>query len=344
MITNLLNDSQLAQLMSLLKGANRCVVCGHVGPDGDAMGACLAWADYLRRLDKEVNIVMPNHCPDFLKWLPGSNTIIYYSDRSAAVQKIFDAADLVCCLDFAEASRVQDMQSILESCTAKRLVIDHHTNPDQSLATGQLISHPKASSASEIVFRLILQLGGWRQMSRSIAACIYCGIMTDTGNLAWSSDDPELYQIIAMLMHKRIDKNRIYRNVYYSYTPHRMRFIGHILSNNLRTYHNDRASLFTINRQEMDRFEYIRGDAEGLVNMPLQIRGMRLAISLREDTEREIIRVSLRSVDDFPCHLMAQEFFNGGGHPNAAGGELPFPMEEAILTAESAIDKYSHLL
>ena len=71
---------------------------------------------------------------------------------------------------------------------------------------------------------------------------------------------------------------------------------------------------------------------------------MRLSISLREDTERDVVRVSLRSVDDFPCNRMAEEFFHGGGHLNASGGELPFPLSEAMLTAERAIKAYADLL
>lgn len=344
MISNLLSDSQLAQMMMLLKGAQRCVVIGHVSPDGDAMGSCLGWANYLHNLGKEVSIVMPNHCPDFLKWLPGCQQTIYYSDKPAEVQHRLREADLVCCIDFAQASRTQDLAPTLEACPAKRLVIDHHEAPDEAFATGMLVSQPKASSASELVFRLILQLGGWRTLSRGAAACIYCGIMTDTGNFAWSSDDPELYQIVAMLMRKHIDKGRIYRNVFYSYSEDRLRFISHILANRMRTFSPLHAALLTISREEMEEFHYIRGDAEGLVNMPLQIRGMRLVISLREDTERDVIRVSLRSVDDFPCNKMAEEFFNGGGHLNASGGELPFPMEEAIATVERAVEAYKDLL
>ena len=94
----------------------------------------------------------------------------------------------------------------------------------------------------------------------------------------------------------------------------------------------------------MKRFHYIRGDAEGLVNEPLKVKGMRLSISLREDTEKEVIRISVRSVDDFPANALAVEFFNGGGHFNAAGGELPFPLDEAIKTAERAIAAYADKL
>lgn len=344
MISNLLDDKQLTQLMMLLKGTRKCVICSHLSPDGDAVGSSLAWASYLRTLDIEATVALPTHCPDFLKWLPGANQIVYHSDKPAEVQRLVDEADLVCCLDFGQPKRVQLMQPIIEGCKAMRLVIDHHIDPSQELATGMLISRPEASSTCELIFRLILQLGGWRTLSRSAAACIYCGIMTDTGNLAWSADDPELYQIIAMIMHKHIDKDKIYRNVYNSYSEHRMRFTGYVLSEKMQTYQNCRACILPITREEMERFHFIRGDAEGLTNMPLQIKGMRLAISLREDTERDAIRVSLRSVEDFPCNKMAEEFFHGGGHLNASGGELPYPMEEAIKTAESAIEAYKDLL
>ncbi|MBQ0163736.1 MAG: DHH family phosphoesterase [Bacteroidaceae bacterium] len=344
MLTPLLSDEQLTRLMMLLKGANRCVVCGHTSPDGDALGACLAWTDYLHKLDKTVTLVMPNHCPDYLKWLPGYFQVVHYSDKPTEVEKAFAEADLVCCIDFGEASRVNAMQAALENSPAKRLVIDHHTTPDPAFATAMLISKPEASSSSELVFRLLLQLGSWRSLTRATAACLYCGIMTDTGNLAWSADDPELYQIISMLLRKHINKARIYRNVYYSFSENRLRFTGYLMNEKLKTYHKCKAALFTITREEMERFHFIRGDAEGVVNMPLQIRGMRLSISLREDTENEVVRVSLRSVDDFPCDRMAAEFFNGGGHLNAAGGELPFPLEEAVLTAEKAIDAYKDLL
>ena len=120
--------------------------------------------------------------------------------------------------------------------------------------------------------------------------------------------------------------------------------MGYVLYERLRFLAGGRATLFTLTREDMARFNYIRGDAEGFVNLPLQVRGTRLSISLREDTETDIIRVSLRSVDDFPCNRMAAEFFNGGGHLNASGGRLPWPLEEAVRTVEQAVEAYLPLL
>ena len=146
------------------------------------------------------------------------------------------------------------------------------------------------------------------------------------------------------MLTKGIDKDKINRNVNNTWSENRLRFFSYILTERLRFFHDHRAGLFTITREDMKRFHYIRGDAEGLVNEPLKVKGMRLSISLREDTEVDKIRVSVRSVDDFPANKLAEEFFNGGGHFNAAGGELPFPLDEAIKTAEKAIEAYSDRL
>ena len=169
-------------------------------------------------------------------------------------------------------------------------------------------------------------------------------MMTDTGGFAYASNDPEIFIIIAHLLTKGIDKDKINRNVNNTWSENRLRFFSYILTERLRFFHEHKAGLFTITREDMKQFHYIRGDAEGLVNEPLKVKGMRLSISLREDTEVDKIRVSVRSVDDFPANKLAEEFFNGGGHFNAAGGELPFPLEEAIRTAERAIEAYADRL
>lgn len=344
-ITPLLSPSEMLKLMTLLRDVNRVVVTAHRGPDGDAMGASLAWADYLRRIGKQVSVVLPNPCPDFLRWLPGFQNVLFYSEdetREASIKAI-QGAELICMLDFNALRRLQEMAPLVEKSKARRLMIDHHEDPDMGCADF-VVSQTAACSTCELVFRIIYQLGGFERMSRGAAACIYCGMMTDTGGFSYASNNPEIFIIIAHLLTKGIDKDKINRNVNNSWSENRLRFWSYILGEKLQFYKSRRASLFTITREETKRFRYIRGDAEGLVNEPLKVRGMRLSISLREDTEKEVIRVSVRSVDDFPANRLAGEFFNGGGHFNAAGGELPFPLDEAVKTAERAIEAYAHLL
>lgn len=343
MFSPLLSDKELFSLAQTIRQSQRIVICAHRGPDGDAVGSSLGWSEYLKRLGKQVTIVFPNPFPDFLRWLPNSHLVQFYAHHEVDAGRVIDEADLIFCLDFNALSRLQEMQVAVERSKADKIIIDHHLDPDTS-HTRQVISFSKMCSTSEIVFRLIHQLGGYEDMTRQEATCLYTGMMTDTGGFTYNSNDPEIYQIISLLLAKGIDKDKIYRNVFNVYSVDRIRLTGYILCNKLKFYSKNRASIFTLTRAEMKRFHFIRGDAEGLVNMPLQVRGMRLSISLREDTERDIVRVSLRSVDDFPCNKMAEEFFNGGGHLNASGGELPFPLEEAVRTAERAIAAYESLL
>lgn len=343
MFSPLLTDKELFALAQTIRQSRRVVICAHRGPDGDAVGSSLGWAEYLQRLGKQVTIVLPNPFPDFLRWLPNSHLIQFYARHETEATKIINDADLIFCLDFNALSRLQDMQTAVERSKADKVIIDHHLDPDTA-HTRQVISFPTMCSTSEIVFRLIHQLGGYEGMTRQEATCLYTGMMTDTGGFTYNSNDPDIYQIISLLLAKGIDKDKIYRNVFNVYSVDRIRLTGYILYNKLTFYSKNRASIFTLTRDEMKRFHFIRGDAEGLVNMPLQVKGMRLSISLREDTERDVVRVSLRSVDDFPCNKMAEEFFNGGGHLNASGGELPFPLEDAVRTAERAIAAYEHLL
>lgn len=329
--------------MGLLKHARKVIVCAHRSPDGDAVGASLAWAEYLRGLGKSVIVMLPNPFPDFLKWLPGSENILFFEHRRNAAPDMLAKADLVCCLDFNTLGRLRDMAAAVEASRAERLLIDHHESPDPKVADF-IISRPDMCATSEMVFRLICQLGGYEAMTKEAAAAIYCGMMTDTGGFTYNSTRPEIYEIISLLLKKGIDKDKIYRSVFNNYSPSRLQLQGYILYRKLRFFAGNRVSLFTLTREEMKDFHFIRGDSEGFVNMPLQVRGMRLSISLREDTEKDVVRVSLRSVDDFPCNRMAEDFFHGGGHLNASGGELPFPMEEAEATVERAIAAYEHLL
>lgn len=339
----LLSSAELFNLMQSIRQSRKIVICAHRGPDGDAVGSSLGWAEYLRTLGKDVKIVMPNPFPDFLRWLPGSHLIQFYAHHEQAATRTLAEADLIFCLDFNDPSRLQEMERALLASKAERITIDHHLDPNREVAK-MVISHPDLCSTSEIVFRLILQLGGFAAMSQSAAACIYTGMMTDTGGFTYNSTRPEIYEIISLLLTKNIDKDKIYRSVFNVFSQDRIHLTGYILYEKLHFYAEGRASIFTITREEMKRFNFIRGDAEGLVNMPLQVKGMQLSISLREDTERDIVRVSLRSVDDFPCNKMAEQFFHGGGHLNASGGELPFPLSEAVKTAEKAIATYFNLL
>lgn len=340
---NLLTPAEEQSLRQYINISDNIVICCHKAPDGDALGSSLAWASFLRQMGKEPQVVVPDAFPDFLKWLPGADAVIRHDKQPEMAQKAFAEAQLIFCLDFNATGRLDDMSPLLEQSNAVKVMFDHHLNP--VLSCRLMCSRTDMSSTSEIVFRIIWQLDGFEQLSTDAAVCIYTGMMTDTGGFTYNSTRPEIYTIIGHLLTKNFDKDRIYRNVYNNYSIWALRFRGYMIYQKLKTFPHGHAAYFTITREEMHRFHFVKGDAEGLVNEPLKIRGMKLVISLREDTERpNLVYVSLRSVDDFPCNEMAARFFNGGGHLNASGGKLFCSMEQAEAIVQQAVAAYDILL
>lgn len=326
---NLLDNAEAKLLQQLIIEAEHIVICAHKSPDGDALGSSLAWKSYLNQIGKtDVTVCMPDAYPDFLQWLPEANTVLRYDKNPEKVQETFNRADLVCCLDFNQYARVEAMRSTLEGCKAKRILIDHHLEPQTDNAI--TISQPNMSSTSEMIFYIISQLGGYNDMTKDCAQCIYCGMMTDTGGFTYNSTRPEIYFVIGQLLLKGIDKDNIYNRVFHNYSVNALRFRAHIIANKMKVVNELHASYFIVTKEDMHHFHFIKGDLEGVVNSPLQIKGLKLSISLREDTERHnLVLVSLRSSNGFHCQPMAVQFFNGGGHADASGGKLYCSIAEA---------------
>lgn len=342
MIESIVSDKQMVELKRLLDEAQKIVLTCHVSPDGDAMGALTAFLSVLKRQNKEVCAITPNLFPDFLKWLPGAEGVSVYEKNEEQLDPVLKDADLFVCLDFNGLSRLSAMETAVRENPAPKIVIDHHPSPEEFAEC--LISYPQMSSTCELLYRVLTGLYGEEFLSHDEAACLYTGMMTDTGAFTYNSNRSDIYYIVGKLLEKGIDKDKIYRNVFYEYSADRFRLLGYMLYVKMEVLHDYHAVLLSLSREEQKRFSHKKGDTEGFVNLPLQIKGNKLSILLRENTEQDNIRVSLRSVDDFPCNQMAAEFFHGGGHLNAAGGTLECSLEEAVEVARKAVKKYVNLL
>ena len=343
MLPDIISQQACEQLRTLVHNADTIVITCHQNPDGDALGACLGWAETLRFLGKEPQIFVPDQYPDYLQWMPNSEKIIRYDKHKDGCNWTLEYADLIFCLDYNSVTRTGEMQDAISASKAKRVLIDHHLDPE--VDTVVTISQPEASSTCELIFRLVWQMGLFDALGKHFAVPIYTGMMTDTGGFTYNSCHPEIFFIISQLLTKGINKDKIYRNVYNNFSENRLRLMGYVMYEKLVVDPQRHASYFTLTRSDLRRFHFIKGDAEGLVNMPLQIKGHKLSISLREDTERDnLVWVSLRSVDQFPCNEVAARFFNGGGHLNAAGGRINGTIDEAVRVAQQAILAYSDAL
>ena len=341
MLSKVIKQASIDHFHKWLERGEKFVIVSHVSPDGDAIGSSLGLWHFLCSQGKTANVVVPNAFPDFLKWMPGSKDILLYDRYREFANKLIAEADVICCLDFNAIHRIDAVGPAVLASPARKILIDHHLYPEDFCQI--IISHPEISSTSELVFRLICRLGYFGEITKEGAECIYTGMMTDTGGFTYNSNDREIYFIISELLTKGIDKDAIYRKVYNTYSESRLRLMGYVLTQ-MKVYDGYNAAMISLTKNEQGRFSYIRGDSEGFVNIPLSIKNVVLSCFLREDTEKPMIKISLRSVGTFPCNKLAAEFFNGGGHLNASGGEFYGTMEEARKVWEQALEKYKPLL
>ena len=343
-----ITDGQLFVLKEKIEQTHRVVCVCHVSPDGDALGSTLGISAWMKRLGKECRVVVPNRFPDFLHWMPGVNEIIRYDKKKEEADGLFRSADLIWVCDMNDPSRTLEMEDILVECMERSVgvgdgfmvMVDHHLHPREDFCNIQ-ISQPEMCATCEVVCHLMHQLGELSKMSAKEATCIYTGMMTDTGAFTYASNRSVVYECISSLLSCGIDKDKIYRNVFFTSTPNRMRLIGYLLYVKMEVIGGMNASLMTLTNQERKMLGVKNGDTEGIVNMPLQIQDMRLSAFISEDTEHPgFVKFSLRSVDDFPCNEMSARFFNGGGHKNASGGRLQCTIEEAIELYRKAVHEY----
>lgn len=342
MLSKVILQANIDKVETYFERAGKLVIVTHVSPDGDALGSSLGLYHFLSSQGKTVNVIVPNAFPDFLRWMPGAKDIIRYDKYAEFADKLIGEADVVCCLDFNALSRIDKMSKVVGEAPGRKVMVDHHLDPEPFCNV--TISHPEISSTSELVFRLICRMGCFDDISFEGAECIYTGMMTDTGGFTYNSNSREIYFIISELLSKGIDKDEIYRRVFNTYSEGRLRLMGYVLYEKMQVFAQFRSALIWLTKAEQGQFQYMKGDTEGFVNMPLQIKGICFSVFLREDTEKNMIKVSLRSVGKFPCNKVAAEFFNGGGHLNASGGEFYGTMDEAIELFKRALVKYENLL
>ena len=336
-------DDQLASLRHRIMEAERIVICTHVGPDGDAVGSSLAIQQWLARWGRQADILVPNRFPNFLRWLPGAQDIRTFTRHPDAARNLIRQASLIIIADLNSSSRLRELEPEVLANPCHKVMIDHHLSPQDFCHT--VISHPEMCATSEVLCHLMAQMGELGQITEGEATCLYTGMMCDTGAFTYASSRPEVYECICRLLERGIDKDRIYRNVFWTCSPARLKLQGYMLYVKLEVMAQWHASLMTLTCEERTRFGIKQGDTEGFVNIPLTMQGMRLSVFLSEDTEvAGLIKVSLRSVDDFPCDEMAARFFGGGGHRNASGGRLMCTMDQAVERVREAIRAYSDLL
>ncbi len=333
-----LNKEHIEQLRTLLAEPQQIVIVSHTNPDGDAVGSSMAWAEALRSMGHTVHCVVPNRYPYFLNWMPQIKDVLIFKDQPEAAKAAIDAANLIFCLDFNDVSRLEILtETLATNTTARRVLIDHHLSPAEGFDL--TFSYPDSSSTCFLVYSIIEALLGVEVITRPMAEQLYVGMMTDTGNFAFSFLTPELFRAVAVLLERGIVIPDIHNQVYNAYTAGRARLFGYAINRKMELIHNGRVAYMSLKENEMRRFGFQQGDSEGFVNYPLTIKKVKMSVMFLEHTN--FIRVSLRSRGQVDVNLFARRYFNGGGHKNAAGGKSFVSMEETIEHYIRSVEEFA---
>jgi phosphoesterase RecJ-like protein len=325
------------ELKRFLEKPKNIVIVGHRNPDGDAMGSTLALKHYLGKKGHDCSVVVPNDYPDFLHWLPGSETTFRFDWQNSQSQRAINNSDIIFLLDFNALHRVgSDMQKTLEKYPNDFAMIDHHQQPDD---VKYMYSDVTICSTCQMVYQFIEMNNDLDLIDADVATCLYTGIMTDTGSFRFRSTTSDTHRIIADLIDKGAENDRIHNNVYDANSYNRLLLLGQALSN-LQILPSYKTAFITLTDEEKNRFDFQKGDTEGVVNYALSLKGIIFAAIFIEDKEQNIIKISFRSKGDFSVNQFSRNHFSGGGHDNAAGGKSDESMEKTITNFTRLLSEY----
>lgn len=321
---NFFDSDDVKEFYKLLEDKERIILTCHMRPDGDAIGSTLGLYHLLKSWGKDVNVVIPDRVPRSLSFLPEVKEIAVFTQYDPYCTRLVDEAELIIMCDFNTAKRQGDLAPLIQNAKCAKVLIDHHRDPD--VPCDIMFSFPDASSTCELVFRLIAACGYYQDMNRESAMCLLTGLITDTQNFTVNCSNPEVYEIMMRLLEKGADKKLIVEEAIKSTSYDALMLNSFALLERMRIFPKSRCALTVLTKEDLQHYNYQKGDTEGLVNMPLNIRGVVYSVFMREDVD--CIKVSTRSKYNFPVCDICKDLFNGGGHLMAAGGEFYGTLQE----------------
>lgn len=329
-----MNANDISLIKTLLSSPKAIVIIPHKNPDGDAIGSTLGLFHYLKQHQHNTHVISPNDYPDFLKWMPEESSILKYENDKTNCDELIEKAEIIFTLDFNALGRIGNMEDVVANSKGLKIMIDHHQQPDD-YAT-YMYSDVSMSSTCEMVFNFIEILDDVDKINSDIATCLYTGIMTDTGSFRFPSTTSKTHTIIGHLIQKGANNSEIHNNIYDTNSYSRLQLLGKALSN-LKVIPEYRTAYITLSQEELNSFNFKKGDTEGFVNYGLSLEGIIFAAIFIESHQDDIIKISLRSKGDFSVNELSRAHFNGGGHTNAAGGR-------SELTLQQTVDKFISIL
>lgn len=318
----------------------------HRDPDADALGSSLGWGSYLIKKGHTVTVISPTEYAANLTWLPGMESVLIYEkagEQKVCRQKIAEAT-LICCLDFSALSRLKDLGKVVQDAKATKMMIDHHLEPEYFAKW--MIWDTNAAATAQLVYSVIKHMEPDKQTTeifdKSMAECLYAGIMTDTGSFRHANVTPEVHLAVADLMLTGFDTSRVHRLIYDNAPLSRLQFLGYVLSQKLIVLPEYRTSYMVLTEEELIRFNSSTGETEGIVNYGLQVENVVMSALFIE--RKGEIKISFRSVGSFSVRDLASSHFSGGGHKNASGGRSEQSIKETVERFLSVLPTYREAL
>ena len=324
------------EIQLLLATPKKIAIIPHRGPDGDAMGSTLGLYHFLLKNNHYPEVVSPNEFPDFLAWIPGSETVKIYEKDKENCTKILEEAEIIFTLDFNALHRTGEMEQLLATLKAPFIMIDHHQKPDDYATF--TYSDTSFGSTCEMIYNFISLLGKKGDIDKTIGTCIYTGILTDSGSFRFPKTTGTTHRIIAELIDLGVENTEIPTLLFDNSSYSRLQLLGRALQN-MKVFTAHHTAYTTLTQEELNSFDYVKGDTEGIVNYGLSIKGIVFTAIFIENKEEKIIKISFRSQGDFDVNQFARDHFSGGGHRNAAGGKSEVSMEETIRKFEDLVTK-----
>jgi phosphoesterase RecJ-like protein len=299
------------ELKKLIDAANHILLICHINPDGDAIGALLAMRRWILSQGKNAEMLSPNALQKFLLWMNDVDKVVDFHHNIEAGTKLINEADLIIMVDFNSTSRMGKAEQLVLASKAKKVMIDHH--PDPGNFTDLKITDVSRSS-------------------------VYVGIITDTGNFEHGYYTGDTMRTVGHLLDKGVDKEKIHNHIFSNFSPDRIRLKGFSLHSRMVVHPDLHTAYIWLTKEDMERFNHVKGDTEGFANVLLTMKGIVLSVLFVERTG--FVKMSLRSKGSFNANVLSRQCFNGGGHRNAAGGEMKGTIHDVVQHFENTLPSY----
>ena len=334
-------QEKLNELKLLLQNKKNIVITIHRGPDADALGSALALSDVLKQLNHNVTVVSPNDYASFLYWMKGNNEVVVFTEQTEKAIEITNNADLIFLLDFNDLSRIGEYTETVRNSSSTKIMIDHHQEPNMNDAD-LIFSDTSSCSTAQLLFEILDGLSFKSMINKDVAECIYAGIMTDTGSFKYSSTTSKTHMVISELIDAGAENSKVHDLIYDNYSEDRTKLLGYCLNDKLQIFPELNSAIISLTEEELDRFNFKKGDTEGVVNYALAIKGIIFAVFIAEKEGK--VKLSLRSKGNFKVNEIAKKYFSGGGHMNASGGISDRSVEGTVKKVIEVFEEYKNEL